>query len=152
MTGAASRGSQVLFYVSGHGLGHASRDAEVIHQMARLEPGVTVAVRSSAARWIFNGTSPHLPIAVTPIEVDTGVAQIDSIRLDENETVRLALEFYRDFDRRADGEASVIKASGARAVVGDIPPLAFEAAARAGVPSIALGNFTWDWIYEGYSS
>ena len=35
-------------------------------------------------------------------------------------------------------------------VLGDIPPLAFAAAAAAGVPSVALGNFTWDWIYAGY--
>jgi hypothetical protein len=37
-------------------------------------------------------------------------------------------------------------------VIGDIPPLAFAAAARAGVPSVALGNFTWDWIYEAYDA
>jgi hypothetical protein len=152
MTGAASRGTQVLFYVSGHGLGHASRDAEVIHRMARLEPRATVAVRSSAARWIFNGTSRHAPFPITAVEVDTGVAQIDSIRLDEDETARRARDFYRDFDRRADAEAAAIRTSGARVVVGDIPPLAFEAAARAGVASIALGNFTWDWIYEEYAS
>lgn len=152
MTGAASRGSQVLFYVSGHGLGHASRDAEVIRRIVRLEPDVTVAVRSSAPRWIFNGTGQHLPISLTAADVDTGVAQIDSIRLDEDETARLAWHFYREFDRRAIAEAAAIKASGARVVVGDIPPLAFEAAARAGVPSIALANFTWDWIYEGYAS
>src|SRR5207244_8073856 len=30
---------------------------------------------------------------------------------------------------------------------GDIPPLAFAAAARAGVPSFGLANFSWDWIY-----
>jgi L-arabinokinase len=35
-------------------------------------------------------------------------------------------------------------------VVGDIPPLACAAAARAGVPSVALGNFTWDWVYSIY--
>jgi UDP:flavonoid glycosyltransferase YjiC (YdhE family) len=35
-------------------------------------------------------------------------------------------------------------------VLGDIPPLAFAAAERAGLPSIAIGNFTWDWIYEFY--
>jgi hypothetical protein len=33
-------------------------------------------------------------------------------------------------------------------VVGDIPPLAFEVAARLGVPGVALGNFSWTWIYE----
>ena len=31
--------------------------------------------------------------------------------------------------------------------VGDIPPLAFAAARRAGLPSVAVGNFSWDWIY-----
>ena len=35
-------------------------------------------------------------------------------------------------------------------IVGDIPPLAFEVAARLGVPSLAISNFTWDWIYEWY--
>ena len=34
--------------------------------------------------------------------------------------------------------------------MGDIPPLAFAAAAAAGVPAIALCNFTWDWIYGAY--
>ena len=33
-------------------------------------------------------------------------------------------------------------------MLGDIPPLAFAAAAEAAVPSIALGNFSWDWIYR----
>ena len=37
-----------------------------------------------------------------------------------------------------------------RLVVGDISPLAFAAAARAGLPSVAVANFTWDWIYAYY--
>jgi hypothetical protein len=44
----------------------------------------------------------------------------------------------------------VLVESGARLVVADIPPLAFAAAARAGIPAYAFGNFTWDWIYEDY--
>jgi len=150
--GAASPRSQVLFYVSGHGLGHASRDVEVIRAMARLAPAVKVSVRSSALPWIFNGTRHDGIIALNPVDVDTGVAQIDSIHLDEEETARRAARFYSDFDRRADLEAAAIRESGAAVVVGDIPPLAFEAAARAQVQSIALANFTWDWIYEGYPS
>jgi L-arabinokinase len=34
-------------------------------------------------------------------------------------------------------------------VIGDIPPIAFEAAHAAGIPSVAVANFTWDWIYAG---
>ena len=33
-------------------------------------------------------------------------------------------------------------------MVGDVPPLAFAAAAEAGVPSLAIANFSWDWIYR----
>ncbi|MGH9329222.1 MAG: hypothetical protein ACRD09_02165, partial [Vicinamibacterales bacterium] len=47
-------------------------------------------------------------------------------------------------------EAAALEACGARLVVGDVPPLAFAAAGRAGVPAFALANFTWDWIYEEY--
>jgi L-arabinokinase len=47
-------------------------------------------------------------------------------------------------------EAAHLRRTGVRVVVGDIPPLAFAAAKAAGIPSIAIGNFTWDWIYESY--
>ena len=82
-----------------------------------------------------------------PRESDTGVAQIDSLRLDAAETIRRAEKFHRDLDQDAAEEAEWLRREGVTLVVGDIPPLAFAAAARAGIPSIALGNFTWDWIY-----
>ena len=38
-----------------------------------------------------------------------------------------------------------------RLVISDAPPLACAAAARAGIRSAVVSNFTWDWIYEAYS-
>ena len=35
-------------------------------------------------------------------------------------------------------------------IVGDIPPLGFEIASSAGIPSVALSNFSWDDIYRAY--
>ena len=32
----------------------------------------------------------------------------------------------------------------------DIAPLGIAAAKRAGIPSVLVENFTWDWIYRGY--
>jgi hypothetical protein len=100
----------------------------------------------------FLKKSSRAPIDVQPCETDTGIAQIDSLRLDEAETVRRAAAFYATFDRRIADEASVLEDVGASVVVGDVPPLAFAAAARAAIPSIALANFTWDWIYAGYAA
>ena len=78
------------------------------------------------------------------------MVQFDSLSLDEAESIGSATAFHAAAARRAAEEARFLQDRGAHLVVGDIPPLAFAAAAAAGVPSVALGNFTWDWIYAGY--
>jgi len=140
----------IVFYTSGHGFGHASRDVEVINALGRLAPGIAVAVRTSAPRWLFDLTFTR-DVRFAPLECDTGVVQLDSLSLDEAETMRRAEAFHADLDAKAAAEAAWLREAGATLVVADIPPLACLAAHRAGVPVVALGNFTWDWIYEGYA-
>jgi hypothetical protein len=139
----------IVWYVSGHGFGHASRDIEIIDALRNRRPGLPVVVRTGAPRWIVDLTL-RAPVEFQPVECDTGVVQIDSLRLDEEATIRRAAAFYAGFDRRVAAERDVLLALDPAAVVGDIPPLAFAAAAAAGVPSVAIGNFTWDWVYEDY--
>lgn len=140
----------LVFYISGHGFGHATRDLVVIDQLQQHNPAIRVVIRSAVPQW-FLDRSARTAIVVEPCETDTGVAQIDSLRLDERETARRANDFYGTFSARVETEARALERLQPSAVVGDVPPLAFAAAARAGVPSIALANFTWDWIYEAYS-
>jgi UDP:flavonoid glycosyltransferase YjiC (YdhE family) len=141
----------IVFYISGHGFGHASRSIEVIRALIERRPELRVVVKTSAPRWLFD--LANIPgLAYEALETDVGMTQTDSLTMDVGDTARRAAAFYRDFDRRADDEAAALRSSGAGLVLGDIPPLAHAAAARAGVPSIAIGNFTWDWIYEGYAT
>jgi UDP:flavonoid glycosyltransferase YjiC (YdhE family) len=139
----------VVFYTSGHGFGHASRDIEVINGLAARRTEARIVVRTTVPRWLFE-QSARGSVEIVPTETDSGIAQIDSLRIDEDETARRAARFYSTFDARVDTEVAALRALGASIVVGDIAPLAFAAAARAGVPSVALANFTWDWIYAGY--
>jgi len=139
----------LVFYISSHGFGHASREIEVINALARHRPPLQVAVRSLVPAWFFNN-STRRPIDVQPIETDTGIVQTDSLHVDEAETARRAATFYADFEARVEEEARWLRLSGATAVVADVPPLACAAAARAGLPAIVLANFTWDWIYRGF--
>jgi L-arabinokinase len=139
----------ILFYISGHGFGHASRTIELIRVLCGHRPDTRVIVRTSVPRWLFTPLR-GAAVDVQALETDTGVVQFDSLSLDEDETVRQAALFYDGFERRVAIEAELIRGVGADLVVGDVPPLACAAAARAGVPSVALGNFTWDWIYDAY--
>ena len=143
----------VVFYISGHGFGHASRQIELIRALAAQRPDAACrrahvpcrdgcsrrsrrrAPRTSQARRNRHGRRRRSTAS----------------RLDEDETARVRRAFYADFDRRvARRSRSPAPSADAALVVGDIPPLAFAAAARAGVPSVAIGNFTWDWIYGVY--
>src|SRR5439155_6039006 len=121
---------QIAFYISGHGLGHASRDIEVITEILARRADTRIVVRTEAPRWLFDTAGPQR-LELAPLQADTGVAQIDSLQVDEAETARRAAEFYRRFELRVDEEASWLRETGATIVVGDIPPLAFAAAARA---------------------
>jgi hypothetical protein len=139
----------IVFYISGHGFGHASRSIELLNVLATRRPDARLVVRTSVPAWLFRASAPE-HVELMPLETDVGVAQIDSLHVDEDETLRRAAAFYGGFERRVETEAAFLTGTRAAIVVGDIPPLAFAAAARSRVPSVAVGNFTWDWIYGGY--
>ncbi len=141
----------IAFYISGHGFGHASRQVEIINAFARRRPDVRIFLRTAAARWLLDRTvEPSFELDGRP--ADTGVVQIDSLSPDEDATADRAGEFHATFDQRADDEAVLLCARDVRVVVSDAPALGCEAASRAGIPSVLISNFTWDWIYEDYAS
>ena len=142
----------VCFYISGHGFGHASREIEIINALQRAgAPGLRILIRTSAPAWLFERTV-HPPFTLLSGPTDTGIVQIDSLRLDEAATVQQAGDFYASMPERAVEEARGLREHNVDLVIVDAPPLACAAAGLAGVPSIVLSNFTWDWIYEGYEA
>ena len=126
------------------------RQIAVINALHELAPTLPIVVRTAAPEWLFTRTTCGASLFL-PGETDTGVVQIDSLRLDAAETVRRARAFLDRFDELAAREAAIIQAHDARLVIADAPPLACAAAAIAGVPAVVCANFTWDWIYREYS-
>jgi len=108
---------------------------------------VPITVVSSAPEALYQRAVPG-GVRFRRLECDVGLAQRDALTIDEEETGRRCEAFAASWDARVADEAARLRASGVRVVLGDIPPLAFAAAARAAVPSVALANFSWDWIYR----
>jgi L-arabinokinase len=141
--------TRIVFYVTGHGFGHASRVIEVINALFACRADLEIHVRTTAARWLFDLTTSH-PVVYHDVEGDTGVVQIDSLRPDIPATVERAARFYADVEARIEREADWLLRTRPALVVADIPPMAFAAAHAAGIPAAGFSNFTWDWIYDGY--
>lgn len=139
----------IVFYISGHGFGHASRSIEVINAILAKRPETRIGVRTAAPRWLFDLTVKG-KVTFSTLETDTGVVQVDALTLDEADSIRRASAFHSDLVTRAASETRVLRELGAGLIVGDIPPLAFAVSASSGIPSIGLGNFTWDWVYADY--
>jgi hypothetical protein len=140
---------RIVFYVSGHGFGHTSRTIEVIHAVLRACPDAQIVVKTSAPHRLFARTLEGRCERVE-LQCDAGMVQIDSLNIDTAESIRRAVEFQAQLPSLIAAEAAYLRDTRTRIVVADIPPFGFAAADAAGLPSVAIGNFTWDWIYESY--
>jgi L-arabinokinase len=141
--------ARIAFYISGHGLGHAMRMKELLGRVRALDPRGALLVMGSMPGWVFT-EPPALPAAFRRMRCDAGASQRNSLRLDVRRTLVENRAFYRGIGGLAREEAGRLRRARVGLVVGDIPPLAFLAASAAGIPSVAVGNFSWDWIYEAY--
>ncbi len=139
----------VVFYISGHGFGHAARAVQVVNALGRRAPALPLVIRTAVPRWFIEGTL-EVPATIVDGATDTGVVQPDGLRVDEQASVREADAFYQGFDARVGVECALLRELEARLVVADAPPLACAAAHQAGIPAVVVSNFTWDWIYGGY--
>ncbi len=149
LTSSRRRVTSLVCYISGHGFGHASRSIELLNEIADRRPDLHIVIRSEVAPWLVRSTA-RPGIALEPLQVDTGIVQVDSLHLDELETIRRAGSFMNELPDRARVEAAALRERRAAIVVADIPALGIAAACEAGVTAVALGNFSWDWAYTAY--
>lgn len=136
----------IAVYVSGHGFGHSTRTGVLLDTLARRME-VRLRVVTPCPSWLWPQTLGRLTTEWRTEACDIGVVQHDDISVDR-EATRRALEVWRrDYAARLQRETAWLS-EGVDLVLADVPPLAFAAAAAAGVPSVALANFSWDWIYQ----
>jgi hypothetical protein len=140
----------VVFYVSGHGFGHASRSIEIINALIERRPDLRVIIRSSVAPWLITRTA-RPGVELSSAEVDTGIVQLDSLHLDSAASIERATAFISTIAERVRVEVEFLRGEGATLTISDLPPLGIAAGRAAEIPAIATGNFTWDWIYEPYA-
>jgi hypothetical protein len=140
----------VACFITPHGYGHAARAAATITALHQRVPDATFDLYTHVPRTFFD-QSLDAPFDYHPLLSDIGLVQHDALHEDVPETIR-HLDAFLPFDppliqRMADH----LQERGTTLAICDIAPMGILIAEAAGVPSILVENFTWDWIYEAYS-
>jgi L-arabinokinase len=72
------------------------------------------------------------------------------LNLDARESIERAERFMATFNQRVASELAFLLEHRASLTISDLPALGVAAGHAAGIPAVASGNFTWDWIYSHY--
>jgi hypothetical protein len=137
------------FFVTPHGLGHASRAAAVAESLAQCLP---------PCQFEFFTTIPKQHIAASvenfhyqTLDCDVGIVQTDALRADLPKTLQRLNSFLPFDSAEVQRLVTYLERQRCIAVISDISPLGLQVARAAALPSVLIENFTWDWIYRGYA-
>lgn len=138
-----------LFYISGHGLGHATRQIALMQALRAEHPDARIHVRTCVPRSILGCEVPG-ELALSRAQIDTGVAERDLFHQDGLATLQQYARLHAHRDTILAEEVNYVRTHGIDGIVCDIPPLAAAIGRRSGIPVVAVSNFGWDSIYAPY--
>ena len=139
--------NRIAYFISGHGYGHAVRSARLINTLLATSQ---VTVYTSIERAFFE-RELVADFDYVELELDCGCVQLGALDVD----IEATFERYNAINEARVNLLEIscahLSDQGAELVIGDVPPLAFAAANKLNLPSLAISNFTWDEIYAEYS-
>ncbi len=141
----------IAYFVTSHGFGHAARASAVMNAIYARWPFVHFEIFTLTPEWFFKN-SLLMSFSWHPESTDIGLVQTSALHFNLDKTLE-ALENFLPFDeKRLAGLADQVYQSDCQLIISDISPLGIAVAEHAGISSILIENFTWDWIYKAYLS
>jgi len=139
---------RLAVFVSPHGFGHAARAAAVLAALHERVPDLEVALYTTVPRWFFD-ESLGFPFTWRELACDVGLVQKSALEEDLPASAERLGRFWREVRDGTLAElVAELREENFDAALCDISPLGLLAASVAGLPSVLVENFTWDWIYE----
>ena len=135
-------------FITPHGFGHATRAIAVLQALQERLPLLKVEIFSTLPEHLFRQSLGNY--VYHHRLCDIGLVQRDAMHADLKATAAGLAgllpprgELLDDLGRQLEG---------CECVLCDISFLGIAAANAAGIPSVLVENFTWDWVYRSYRS
>ncbi len=145
------RSFRIGYFVSPHGLGHASRATAVIHALHLLDPSIEFSIYGLTPSWFWK---LNLPSTCKYKEyesiTDVGLIQKGPFEHDlrrTNEELRNLLDFSANHFSQ---NLTFLSKEKTDLIIADVSALGVALGNQLKIPTVLVENFTWDWIYEEY--
>ena len=142
--------TRIAYFVTPHGFGHAARAAAVMGAVAQINPEVQFEIFTSVPAWFFQD-SLAAGFACHFLNTDVGLVQASAFKIDFEQSLQALGGFYPLAPSLIARLAETVRALNCALILCDIAPLGLFIAQQAGIPSVLVENFTWDWIYQQYA-
>jgi uncharacterized protein (TIGR00661 family) len=142
----------ILFYISDHGYGHASRIIAIIKELLEREERLRIYVRSSYAFNFIKNSIFSNRLFVNSDRNDFGVLyKDDGYTIDEEKTLNLIRLWLKNKRFYLKKEKNFCIEKNIDLIISDIPPFPFDVGKDLSIPTIALSNFNWYTIYKEFA-
>jgi hypothetical protein len=138
----------IAFFVTDHGFGHAARACAVMEALGERNKAIDFEIFSTVPQWFFRNSLEH-DFGYHPVLTDIGMVQTSPFHANLPQTLEKLRSFLPFDKQRVQDLAKTAGKAHFRLIVCDIAPLGIAVAEQAGIPSLLVENFTWDWIYDG---
>ncbi len=141
----------IAYFISPHGYGHAARACAVMADMHEHNPSIRFEIFTTIPQWFFQQSIPGT-FTYHSLLTDVGMVQETPLRENLKETLRQLNDFLPYDQSQITGLSKEIGRLKCRLIICDISPMGIAVAQKAGIPSVLIENFTWDWVYGNYVS
>jgi hypothetical protein len=139
----------IAYFISPHGFGHAARSSAIMAALHHLDPYIRFEIYTLIPEWFFAESLTGC-YHYHSLKTDIGLIQKSPLSEDAEATLYALdqfLPFPQDLIKQV---AQNLTENRCLYAICDISPLGILAGKTAGLATVLIENFTWDWIYENY--
>jgi len=140
---------KIAYFITPHGFGHAARAAAVMNSLNSLHNNLEFELITEVPAWFFVN-SGITNCNYSNLLTDIGLVQKSALEEDLEQTIIRLNDFLLFGDNHIKSVSNKLKESDCMLVICDISTLGIICAQDAGIRSVIIENFTWDWIYSQY--
>ncbi|KAJ3319126.1 hypothetical protein HDV06_006685 [Boothiomyces sp. JEL0866] len=138
----------IVCYITGHGLGHATRCYAIIQEL--LKQGHRVTVVTARELFIFNDLKSIYPYIQTRSSaiIDPGVIQSDAVTIDLEKTWQAQADYHITVHKLIELESQWLQSIKPDICFLDATPYPAKACKKLRIPCMLVTNFTFDAILQ----